>query len=98
MNIIIHANTMKIKVIIKRKFLKILKLTSDKYVYTEEEIQAYRVPIKFNNKCVNLFIPYRECVRTISPLRALLDPKYFLFSIFIYFHLKQTGKENALKK
>lgn len=48
----------------------------DKYVYSDEELNAYSVPMKHRNKCVDLYVPFRQCVKNLFPLRALLDPKY----------------------
>ena len=58
-----------------------LILKTEHYVYTEEELEAYRVAAKHRNICVNLYVPYMECTMKLPILRALLDPKYEFFWI-----------------
>ncbi|KAM3141140.1 hypothetical protein pb186bvf_006745 [Paramecium bursaria] len=35
--------------------------TEDGYQYTSDELDAYRVPRQYRNRCVNLYVPYLEC-------------------------------------
>lgn len=38
-----------------------LFFTQDGYVYSPEELDAYRIPLPFRDRCVNFYVPFFKC-------------------------------------
>jgi len=47
----------------------------ERYHYSSHEVNAYRVQTKRRNRCTDTYIPFKECMQTLSFWTRAWDPK-----------------------